>query len=334
MTRFGVIRRGVIRWSVIRWVTTIVGVVLVGAGAAGVAAHHSPLTSSTASRIAAFTPLLVLASIVGLAALLAARRRLGAVLATVVVAAGVATQVPLYVGSASARADDLVVMQANIYLGTADTDALAATVRAEKVDILTVVELTDAALTRLRSSTLAATLGYSFTHALPDGRGIGIFSRFPLVEGMVLEHFRLGNVRAVADIDGHGRHAVYALHPLPPWPEPAWRWQSELSRLSSILRAETLPTIVGADMNSTWDHRQFRELLRGHGPDGSPGLLDAAELTGAAAAATYPANRRIPPMLGIDHVMTRGGPVPTSLRTVDLPGSDHRGVVATVRLRR
>jgi endonuclease/exonuclease/phosphatase (EEP) superfamily protein YafD len=315
----------------LRAAATVVGVSAVFACAAGVFAHYSGFVSSTASRVAAFTPVLVIVGVVGFVVLLLARRWIVAGIAALVVVAGVVTQAPLYVGASSAADSDLVVMQANIYLGQADIVSLASTVRAEDVDLLTIVELTEGALNRIEVSDLAVALPYSFTHALPDGRGVGIFSKYPLVDGRVLDGFRLGNVRAETDLPGHGRTAVYALHPLPPWPEAAWRWDLEMSRLSDILAAEALPTIVGADMNSTWDHRPFRRMLAGYGPDTSPDLLDAAEVVGAGFVPTYPADKAIPPLLTIDHVLTRGGLQPTSMHTVTLVGSDHRGVVATVR---
>ena len=89
---------------------------------------------------------------------------------------------------------------------------------------------------------------------------------------------------------------------------------------------ERLPLILGADFNSTYDHARFRRLLAQ-----PPGLVDAADHLGAGIVATYPANRRFPPVLALDRVMTRGGPMPTSFRRVELPGSDHTGVIATVR---
>lgn len=143
-----------------------------------------------------------------------------------------------------------------------------------------------------------------------------------------MEH---ANLRAVADVPGVGRRALYVLHPIPPYPEPAWKWDLELRRLAGALRAEQLPLIIGADFNSTYDHRRFRDLLSGSSSPGSPQLTDAAEHLGTGIVATYPADRTIPSMLALDRVLTRAGPVPTSFVAVDLPGSDHRGVVATVR---
>jgi endonuclease/exonuclease/phosphatase (EEP) superfamily protein YafD len=82
--------------------------------------------------------------------------------------------------------------------------------------------------------------------------------------------------------------------------------------------------IVAADLNSTTDMRPFRGLLR-------DGYQDAAEQSGAGREPTFPADSRLPPLLAIDHILTRNC-VATSLHTVKIPGSDHRGLVASVAI--
>lgn len=124
---------------------------------------------------------------------------------------------------------------------------------------------------------------------------------------------------------------MYALHPIPPFPEPSWKWAAELEHLQALLGDESEDILIGADFNSTFDHKRFRDLLAGSGSAGSPELLDAAEQVGAGIVATYPAGRRIPPVLAIDRILARGAS-PVSFARVDLPGSDHYGVVGEVRL--
>ena len=65
---------------------------------------------------------------------------------------------------------------------------------------------------------------------------------------------------------------------------------------------------------------QFRRLL-------THGYADAARQAGAGYLASYPTDRWYGPVIGIDHVLVRSAAA-TSVRTVDLPGSDHRGVLA------
>ncbi len=312
-----------------------VGVLTALAALTGVVAHFTGVLSTTATLIASFTPLLVLLAVPAVVLLLCSGQRLLALVAAVVLAVGVATQVPLFRGSAAGATDDQGVqvrlMQANIRLGVADPRTLVRTVADQHVDILTVIELTPAAVQRLAAAGLEELLPYSFLRPRDGGGGAGIFSRFPLSDGRQLDGFELHNIKAVAAIPGAGPTAVYALHPLPPYPEPSWKWAYELRRLRAVFEAETLPLVVGADFNSTYDHRQYRDLLRNSSAGGGNPLLDAAEFLGAGIVVTYPADRWYPPVLAIDKILTRGG-IPVSLHRIDLPGSDHHGVLGDIRL--
>jgi endonuclease/exonuclease/phosphatase (EEP) superfamily protein YafD len=83
--------------------------------------------------------------------------------------------------------------------------------------------------------------------------------------------------------------------------------------------------IVAGDFNSTPDMRQFRDLL-------TNGYRDAVEQTGAGFAPTFPSHIRniwVPPVITIDHVLTRHAAV-SSIRTIGVHGSDHRALLATV----
>jgi endonuclease/exonuclease/phosphatase (EEP) superfamily protein YafD len=97
-----------------------------------------------------------------------------------------------------------------------------------------------------------------------------------------------------------------------------------LSEVSEQAGADCV--IVAGDLNSTTDMRPFRALLRN-------GYRDAAEQSGAGFKPTFPASWRLPPFMAIDHVLTRNCTA-TSLRTLELPGSDHRGLVVTVAIPR
>ncbi len=68
----------------------------------------------------------------------------------------------------------------------------------------------------------------------------------------------------------------------------------------------------------------FRNLL-------TNGFADAAEQSGAGITRTFPADSTLPPLLGIDHVLTYNATA-TDVQTVRVPGSDHLGLLATLRL--
>lgn len=312
---------------------TVLGAVCLVVGIAGITAHFLDPVSTTAAIVASFTPLAVLSAVVAGVLFTASRRWVAVAVTVVVTGIGVWSQVPLYRAHAAtidSAAADLRLMQANIMLGQADPAALVDTVRAERVDVLTVIELTRGAVTRLDDAGLRELLPYAVTFPRGGGGGAGIYSRYPLAGAESLPGLELHNVRAELTMPGRAPIAVYALHPVPPYPEPAWRWASDLERLRSELAADTRTLVIGADFNSTFDHKRFRDLLAGSGAAGTPGLLDAAEYVGAGIVATYPANRRIPAVLAIDRILTRGA-TPISFRRTELPGSDHYGVIGDIR---
>ncbi|MGB0970723.1 MAG: endonuclease/exonuclease/phosphatase family protein, partial [Mycobacterium sp.] len=52
---------------------------------------------------------------------------------------------------------------------------------------------------------------------------------------------------------------------------------------------------------------------------------------GAGFAPTYPSNRWFPPVITIDHVLTRNSAAKW-VRTVDIPGSDHRALLTAIQV--
>jgi endonuclease/exonuclease/phosphatase family metal-dependent hydrolase len=80
--------------------------------------------------------------------------------------------------------------------------------------------------------------------------------------------------------------------------------------------------VLAGDLNADRDHAALRSLLE-------TGLRDAHDERGRGLARTWPAGL---PVLHLDHVLVRDGAgarvVVRSVREVDLPGSDHLGVVA------
>ncbi len=301
------------------------------AATAGIAAHYSGLVSNLASRLAAFTPVLIIVGVVGLLLLLAARAWLSAAGAVLVIAVGVTAQAPLYRGADEQVSDsDLTVMQANIYLGQADPDALVSRVRDSGVDVLTVVELTSEAVGALERAGLRQALPFVFLRPRDGGGGAGIYARAPADRRATLAWVRIVESScATASSEPHA-HLDLCTAPI-----------AAVSRTVVALgcRAPRVALDPLRRHRST-DHRRRCELdLR------SP-LLPAATVGTAGFAPAdrrrrasrigrrrdYPAGRPYPSLLALDRVLTRNGPTPTSFRRIDLPGSDHHGVLASIRL--
>ncbi|MEO9139951.1 MAG: endonuclease/exonuclease/phosphatase family protein [Jatrophihabitans sp.] len=221
----------------------------------------------------------------------------------------------------------LTVLQANLRLGHADPRAVVKLVKSHDVDLLATEELTDGAQDALEKAGISALLPFRFTAPLPDGGGgLGMWSRYPLSNTINEPAFWLGILHATVSLPQGPTMTFAAVHLTPPYPYPARRWNAEIAHLRALLPTLTAgPVIAAGDYNATTDHQQFRALMRA-------GFADGADQAGAGYQRSYPADRWFGPLIAIDHVLTRSA-VATSVETVDLPGSDHRGLLARVTLR-
>ncbi|MFD4292527.1 endonuclease/exonuclease/phosphatase family protein [Rhodococcus sp. NPDC058505] len=314
----------------IRWGALVVGWAAVAAAAAGVLAHVVPVTSAPIVVAAAAAPYLVSGIVLAVLVFLAVRDRLGLAVATAVAAGAAWTQAPLYVHDAGSGANPergLTVLQANIEFGKADPESVVAQVRSRGVDLMTVNELTVTAMDGLTASGLDELLPYRYVRPAASGAdGTGIWSRYPLSEQVQHPGFAMAALSARATLPGGDSLTVLAAHPVPPWPRHQTPiWADELDRLHGILdglRTDADTVVMAADFNATWDHAQFRALL-------GDGVRDAAEQAGSGVLRSYPADRWLPPLLSIDRILVAGARA-TDVGVVDLPGSDHRGVLARI----
>ena len=273
--------------------------------------------------LAALSHYLMWAAPVGLVVAAALRRwwTTGAAAAVSVVV--LALQLPPSVSDAAGGARRLVIVQANLKVGAADPAALVRLVRRNHADLLATEELTTAEEQRLLAAGLARELPYRYTRPIPaGGGGLGVWSRYPLHDQRDVPGFWLGVLSTRVELPG-GPVTFLAVHLTPPYPYAADRWRHEIARLSNVL-PRTGPVLAPGDYNATTDHAQFRDLLE-------HGYADAAQQAGAGYLPTYPNDRWYGPVIGIDHVLVRGGFVADRADTVELAGSDHRTLVVRVR---
>jgi endonuclease/exonuclease/phosphatase (EEP) superfamily protein YafD len=219
------------------------------------------------------------------------------------------------------------LVSANLRYGRADPAAVVQLVRATKADILGVQELTPEKAELLSAERLEELLPHRALRTQEGPAGIGIWSRYPIDADTLDERFWLGLLTARIHIPGlHAPATVVVTHLSAPWPEPIDGWRADLNRLRTTLQEIAAdaegPIMVAADLNATRDIREFRQLLR-------DGYRDGAEQAGAGLTRTHPADIFVPPVFAVDHVLTRGC-VATSMRTLSVPGSDHRALVAEV----
>ncbi|RJK97806.1 endonuclease/exonuclease/phosphatase family protein [Vallicoccus soli] len=225
-------------------------------------------------------------------------------------------------------AADLTVMTANVEVGRADPDAVVAAVRDHAVDVLVLVELTTGLADRLDAAGLARELPERVVEAREGAAGAAVYARTPLRPAGLVGGTTFPAPVAALELPGRAPLLVAAVHPVSPRPETEGAWRGDLRRLAAWSRGAGERVVVAGDLNATRDHGPFRALL-------GTGLVDAAEGgPGALVRPTWPADLGVPPLVRIDHVLVReGAAVPTGSRTVALPGTDHRAVVAGLAVR-
>ncbi|MFE0251424.1 endonuclease/exonuclease/phosphatase family protein [Streptomyces sp. NPDC059010] len=218
----------------------------------------------------------------------------------------------------------LRVLTSNVEFGHA-TDALVAAVRREKPDIVFVQECEQTC-----DATLRDALSTDYPHRaarIADGsKGSVVLSRFPLTSADPVPG-TMAMPGAVADVRGHAVRLQLA-HPMPPLPGRTGLWRRELGELRDFAAdtgTDGTPLVLAGDFNASQDHAAFRRIL-------DTGLRDAARLTGHDRTPSWPA--RTTPTFGaqIDHVLLSPHFAARTTRFLDLPGTDHRALLADVTL--
>ncbi len=304
----------------------VVAVALLLVAGVGLVAHFRAPGRGWMLGVSAFSPYLMIGAPLAVLVLALSREWLGTLIALIVTAVAVATQAPLYFSAdPPAQARTFVTMTSNLKLGEAEPASLVAAVRRHDVDALMLQELTPEEQQRLESAGLDALLPYHVSDPRSQATGTGLWSRYPLTHEVKRTDFSWAFVTAAVRIPGVQRSVTLAaLHMPGPYPNSVL-WHHDIAHLPSVL--PTLgggagTVLVGGDYNATPDLHQFRELLH-------HGYADAADQAGAGMTRTYPSNSSVPPMIAIDHVLTRDA-VATSADTVKISGTDHRALVVHV----
>ena len=248
-------------------------------------------------------------------------------IAVVLTVLGLVTQLPLFVATTAPKDGvEVTVMTSNLRLGEASASDVVSAVRAHDVALLMVQEMTAPMEQQLENAGLDQLLPFKSAQSGGGASGTGLWSKYPIVDSSFPTGFSFVLVEAQVAIPGVQLANVVALHMTGPVPASAG-WEKDIRKLPSFLQSlpADAPTIVAGDFNATYDTKAFRNLLVG-------GFADGADQAGAGIVRTYPSNATVPPLIGIDHVLTRGGPVVTKINTVKISGTDHRAVVAKLSL--
>ncbi len=294
-----------------------VGVTVRLLGAVGVPDHWA-----TVPLLGAFPWFVLWAAVTAL--VLVVRRHRGRAVAVVVSLVGIALLLPraLPVVQPGATGEVVTVAVVNVRIGAADVERVARIALEQDVDLLAVVEATPDASDALVAGPVGAALS-THENATTTVGGI-VLARGQLTPLAGLPHAGgTPDVRWVAP--GGTNVPVTTLHATAPiGPSSTARWRDGIARTPL---PEAGPSLVLGDFNATIDHATFRALL-------TAGWRDAASAVGGGLALTYDGVLDASPGLpmAIDHVLVGPGVAVLSFGTHDVPGTDHRLLVATLQL--
>ncbi|MFF5214703.1 endonuclease/exonuclease/phosphatase family protein [Micromonospora sp. NPDC000442] len=279
----------------------------------------------------AFTPYVTLGSLAPLVLALALRRRAPAFVAALTTLALVALVAPraLPAPQPNAAGPTVRVLTANLLAGAADREAVVELVRTRQVDLLLVQELTPAAEAGLDRLGLDRLLAHRQLNPVVGTPGSGLYARHPLSDGGIRRlrsAWGFTQAYATVAVPGAPPVRVESAHPAAPYAiDQVEFWRADLAAQPAATPDGPLSILAG-DFNATLDHGPLRTLL-------GTGYVDAAASVGAGLTGTWGPydGDPIPPVV-IDHVLVDRRIAVRDVTVHPLPGSDHRMVLAELRL--
>jgi len=313
----------------IRVFATVLGVLAFVVGAVGLASRYLPITNEAILVVAAASPYLTTASGVALILFALARRWVLTIAAALLCVVMVGVQLPRFIGPEPMDVPSVAVrvVTANLGFGRADSSGVAELARSS-ADVLVIQELTPEAVAGLSSAGVDGTFPHRILNPEAKASGIGIWSRYPIVDSSQVEGYQMPMLRARIQVPGvRFAPTLLAVHLAAPWVQPLHIFREDMTRFPATLRdvaryAGSGAVIVAGDLNSTMDMQPFRKFF-------DEGYRDAGEQVGAGLTRTYPSKPWRKPMIGIDHVLVYNCAA-SSVRTVALPGSDHQGLATVI----
>ncbi|MEU9888384.1 endonuclease/exonuclease/phosphatase family protein [Sphaerisporangium sp. NPDC051011] len=287
---------------------------------AGLERGSFPAQIMTATPYAAAGSLLPL-----LLSLLSRRRAVTAVAIATSAALGLGVLPRAFGDSSSAPGRPFTVLTVNLFFGHGDAATVVDLVRRHRPDVLNTQELTPEAVAELDAAGLKALMPFRVLEDEWSAAGSGIFSPHPLtrLDGLfqVIGH----NMPAARlSLPGGPTLEIVDVHTLPPLGRQVTQWTEGLRALPPGPAAGPFRILAG-DFNASLDHAEMRKLV-------ARGYRDAGDATGGGLTPTWPANRRLPPLITIDHVLADRRVGIRTYRVYDVPGTDHRAVLAELSL--
>ena len=215
----------------------------------------------------------------------------------------------------------LRVLVANVYTGNRRHDAVLAAIDTHDPDVVALLEVNRAWVEAL--SAIPTRLPFAVEEPRPDNFGIAVYSRIP--SRATVTSLSPSGVPSVELVLGAapGELRLLATHTLPPVSAAYARDRDRhLSAVAAWSRSQSTPHVVVGDFNTTRVAPSFSRVLAGSD------LRDGRR--GFGRLGTWPANYGWLGV-GIDHVFPSHDVALDELRTVQVLGSDHHGLLAGLR---
>ena len=221
-------------------------------------------------------------------------------------------------------ATEFRVASANLYFRNGTPLDAARALYATDADIVALSELTPSFV----SSATSVGFDQRYRYRLLDPQepvggnsasgGLGIYSKFPFDDVVRVGRDRAPFPRMLLP-DGTGIRVLPVHAESPSTVGRVGPWASDLARLGRLVEATDEPVLLVGDFNAGRWQPAFGALLR-------RGLTDAHEAVGRGLSRSWPDGV---PLFRLDHALYTRGFAARSVRDLNIPGSDHRGFVAT-----
>jgi endonuclease/exonuclease/phosphatase (EEP) superfamily protein YafD len=216
------------------------------------------------------------------------------------------------------------VLAQNVWRSNPDPDAAARALVAQGADVVVLTEFTPEFLQAFRRAGSERAYPHRILRDRPDTQGMAVFSRVP-VDRPVRQASLYRTEVTLRPPDAAPLHLV-AVHVPAPTSSGVQGWAEEFARLTGRVEGLDGPVVVAGDFNATSGNRPFRHLAD------TAGLRDAQDAGGGGFGGTWSLGSAWPPLLRLDHVMVARAVQVAAFRFVPPLGSDHRGIVAELRL--
>ena len=291
-------------------------------------------------ELLAFVPMAGIVSLIIFVVALFWRRRLLAAVSLICVIIQVTLHIGFFIPSAkisdqarmtaqtTASADDNVarLMTLNTKEGAASASEIIQLAKSQHVEALALQEVSQSLLAELQNAGMYDVLPYMVTSdpTASDNGGVNaLFTLAPMSNASAsLLPTEASQMPAATVQIGSASVRFVSAHPNSPTRGLQSRWSEGLGTIGNLKDYDWTYVIMG-DFNSTWDHPKFRSLLGDR-------FVDSSEQSGSGFHFTYPSNSKIPAVIEIDHIVHDKGVTVADLSTVEVTGTDHKALLATL----